>query len=262
MGMLLTSNSTSNALAAPDGFNPPFSLEGCEYFGLFDKDPGVNFAPGKQQPTIIGDMIRDGLGIKMKASVNYIDTGVVPGTGDLTLIAVVDKSSAVPTVGDASARIWLVSSYSGTAGADVGASLAFEGKDAGGKPQNISHYRSISADGTPTRDTLQAVGSVSRTSDFGIYVGRSYKDGTDTRGSILNLRNEGSAGNTITGKIPATTSSSLRIGSAVSTVPNPNASSVTVYCAMVFKRNIGTEELRVIRTWLYDYYRRRGVTGV
>ena len=262
MGMLLTSNSTTNALVSPDGFNPPFSLEGCEYIGLYDKDPTINFAPGKASAQVIGNPTRDGVGLKTKSSVDYIDTMVVPGQGDLTIIAVVDKASATPKVGDTGGRVWLVSSYSGLAGSDVGTSLSMGGLDANGKPININHYRSISTTGVPNREVIQSPGSIQGSPDFGIYVGKSWKEGTAVRSQVINLRNEGSASNTVDNKMLAQTTATMKVGSAVSTTPDPLGPTVTVYCVMIFKRNVPTEELRTMRSWVYDYYRRRGISGI
>ncbi|WP_273974823.1 hypothetical protein, partial [Serratia ureilytica] len=145
MVMVLKSNVSGTSIVRPDGWNPPFTVNGLKYANIFGRgNLTANLAPGGVPAIVHGNPTQKGEAFEFSTN-NYLDTRV-PTSEKATLIAIATNADTRPPL-----RCFLISSYAGSA--DTGKSLLTQ-LAAPAALWMYSHYKGTDASGNPFSGAL------------------------------------------------------------------------------------------------------------
>lgn len=243
MVMVIKSNVPSNIIANPDGWNPPFSMNGLVYAGIYGRGSvSKNYAPGGIDAVVFGaPVVSDHFALL--SEFDYLDTNI-PTSKAATLIAVVKKTASAD-------RQFIISSY---AGSNYGKSLLIDPPNA--RLTGYSHYKGNNSAGAPVNT---AIGSWYPMSDadgrpalvFHRDTGQQLSLGDMTGNKVVNTQTPGDA----TAYVDPTLK--FKIGHSNS---NYKSSPTSIAAAMIYDRALSDAELEGVYQYFKAYFSRRGIS--
>ncbi|HEJ9095883.1 hypothetical protein B7L73_12500 [Serratia marcescens] len=245
MVMVLKSNVSGTSIVRPDGWNPPFTVNGLKYANIFGRgNLTANLAPGGASAIAHGNPTQKGEAFEFSTS-NYLDTRV-PTSEKATLIAIANNTESTAT-----ARCFFISSFNGST--DAGKSLVMQGA-APPALYMYSHYKGTDANGNPFNNAY-SVGMNTRSTDRSpaFFHGRDKGNGL-TIGDLTNDQVK-----SLTPGLPivsfANPARTYLIGQS-----NVEGSPKHLnYASLIYDRALSDEELMEVYMYFKGYYGRRGM---
>lgn len=247
MVMVLKSNVSGTSIVRPDGWNPPFTVNGLKYANIFGRgNLTANLAPGGAPAIAHGNPTQKGEAVEFSTS-NYIDTGV-PTSEKATLIAIATNTGPRP-----GARCFLISSYVGSA--DTGKSLLTQQAAVPCALYLYSHYKGTDASGNPFSGALNvSFGTRSTDSSPMFFHGRDMGNGLKA-GDMTNDQEK-----SFIPAFPVTSfanpARTYLIGQSYTEGSAPHLN----YASLIYDRALSDEELMEVYMYFKGYYGRRGMS--
>ncbi|HID8084414.1 TPA: hypothetical protein ACXIDR_003394 [Serratia marcescens] len=245
MVMVLKSNVSGTSIVRPDGWNPPFTVEGLKYANIFGRgNLTANLAPGGLPAVAHGNPLQKGEAVEFSTS-NYLDTQV-PTSEKATLIAIANNTDSTATN-----RCFLISSYKGSS--DAGKSLVTQGAT----PSALyvyAHYKGTDAEGNPFSNAL-SLGMNTRPTDRtpAFFHGRDLGNGL----KIGDLTNEQSKN--VTPSYPVASFANPALTYFIGQSRVEGSSKHLNYASLIYDRALSDEEVMEIYVYFQGYYGRRGI---
>uniref|UniRef100_UPI0035C691B3 hypothetical protein n=1 Tax=Serratia quinivorans TaxID=137545 RepID=UPI0035C691B3 len=245
MVMVLKSNVSGAAIVRPDGWNPPFTVDGLKYANIFGRgNLTANLAPGGAPAIARGNPTQKGEAFEFSTS-NYLDTRV-PTSEKATLISIANNTDSTQTN-----RCFLISSYNGSA--DAGKSLCTQGPT----PSALymySHYKGTDSSGNPYSNAY-SLGMNARGTDrspaffFGRDQGNGLKVGDLTNDQIKS----------VTPGSPIVSFANPALTYLIGQSRVEGSQKHLNYASLIYDRALSDEELLEIYAYFQGYYGRRGI---
>ncbi|EIJ6701629.1 hypothetical protein LJL11_003057 [Serratia marcescens] len=245
MVMVLKSNVSGTSIVRPDGWNPPFTVNGLKYANIFGRgNLTANLAPGGAPAIAHGNPTQKGEAFEFSTN-DYLDTRV-PTSEKATLIAIANNTDTRPPQ-----RCFLISSYVGSS--DTGKSLLTQLAT----PAALylySHYKGTDAAGNPFSGALNvSFGTRSTDSSPMFFHGRDMGNGLKA-GDMTNNQ-EKSLMPTFPVTSFANPARTYRIGTSYTEGSAPHLN----YASLIYDRALSDEELMEIYVYFQGYYGRRAI---
>lgn len=243
MAMVLKSNVSGTTIANPDGWTPPFSMEGLLYAGIYGRgDLAKNYAPGGADAVVYGSPVVTDHFATLSSS-NYLDTGV-PTSKTATLIAVVRKTITAN-------RQFVISSYKQS---NYGKSLLIDPPNA--KLITYSHYKGVDGTGAPVSTPFASAFVLNNADGRPTFI--ASRD-TGKKLILSEMTDNRTTGNTATENVESYVDSTLKYKIGYGNAPDIGAP-VPVAAAMIYDRPLSDTELQAVYQYFVGYFERRGIS--
>lgn len=243
MVMVLRSNVAGTSIANPNGWNPPFNVNGLLYAGIYGKSLSKNYAKNGGDVAVSGLPVVDNHFAKFNAN-DFIDTGI-ENTKQATLITIAKRKIEAR-------RQFLISSYKGDKA--FGRSVLF-GSGAGALTI-YSHYAGTNASGVESNVSFSAyfVPVLMDGSPAFIY-GKDNGSTLTIADMTGNKRNGATASGTMESFV--TPGLTYMIGRSHNNAEIPGDNEIAA--ALIFDRALSDAELQDIFDYFVSYFERRGI---